>query len=337
MDRRSIILFATGLIAAGALAWVAESCSSHAQASNHNEPIDEETSAEVDTAATMSAAGPFIDKTCDTVLTQMREEIMPQFKCLSYTDVATGRKMEYTLFYPRRITKGVEYPMVLFMADATTAGPDVMRPVSQGYGAMVWATLADQAKHPSYILVPQFSGVAVNDACKVTAEADVLERLIAKVIKDNQVDASRIYATGQGMGGMLAMHLNIQCPKLFAASVFVDSHWDETALPKLADKRFVYITAGDRGRSYATASSLASIMREKGRSTATKEWSARLSIAEQNRLAADLLSQGRSGNFITFSNGTTLPEDGNGSEQLYAYDKAFQLTSVRNWLFEQHR
>lgn len=54
---------------------------------------------------------------------------------------------------------------VIFMADASTSDTDVTRPLTQGYGAIVWATEVWQAdRHPCYVLVPQYSGVTVNDA-----------------------------------------------------------------------------------------------------------------------------------------------------------------------------
>ncbi|MDE6400171.1 MAG: hypothetical protein K2L68_04840, partial [Muribaculaceae bacterium] len=144
--------------------------------------------------------GPVIDKTGDATLQSMIKEELPLFKQLEYTDSVTGKTMKYSLFSPSGIDTSKEYPLVLFMADASTPGEDATRPITQGYGALVWATQDWQKQHPCYVLVPQFSGVAVNDAYQHTDELYIVVRLVKNVSASNQVDSNRIYTTGQSMG-----------------------------------------------------------------------------------------------------------------------------------------
>ncbi|MDE6145765.1 MAG: hypothetical protein K2F96_05755, partial [Muribaculaceae bacterium] len=98
--------------------------------------------------------GPVIDKTADATLQSMIKNGLQSFKQLEYTDSKTGKLMKYNLCSPLNIEEGKTYPLVLFMADASTPGTDVTRPLTQGYGALVWATDQWQAEHPCYVLVP---------------------------------------------------------------------------------------------------------------------------------------------------------------------------------------
>ena len=184
--------------------------------------------------------GPVIDKSGDATLQAMIKSEVPQFKQFEYTDATTGKTMQYTLFTPKNIDESKKYPLVLFMADASTPGTDVTRPLTQGYGALVWATDEWQAQHPCYVLVPQYSGVAINDAYGHTDEVDMVARLVKQVASQQQVDNDRLYTTGQSMGGMISMYYNSAYPDLFAASIFVDCHWDSATFPELVKHKFVF-------------------------------------------------------------------------------------------------
>lgn len=52
-----------------------------------------------------------------------------------------------------------------------------------------------QREHPCYILVPQFSGVAVNDAYEHTDEVDIVIRLLSSLSSDPSIDKTRLYTT----------------------------------------------------------------------------------------------------------------------------------------------
>lgn len=275
--------------------------------------------------------GPVIDKTDDAVLQAMIKAVEPEFKQLVYSDSETGKTLHYNLFTPKNIDEDKAYPLVLFMADASTPGTDVTRPLTQGYGALVWATEEWQAEHPCYVLVPQYSGVAVNDAYEHSDEVDMVMRLVKIIAQEKNVDANRLYTTGQSMGGMISMYYNVTYPDVFAASIFVDCHWDSSTFPELVKHKFTFITAGKAGTFGAleTAADNAGIKYE------YEEWSAKLPQQEQDRLAAEELAKGAPINIINFASKSVLPSDGKGSEHMYSFDYAYKLTPVREWLFKQ--
>lgn len=277
--------------------------------------------------------GPVIDKSGDTVLQSMIEQEVPEFKQFEYTDAETGKTLHYNLYTPKDMEESAKYPMVLFMADASTPGTDVTRPLTQGYGALVWATDEWQKEHPCYVLVPQYSGVAVNDAYQHTDEVDMVMRLVKEIASGKNIDPGRLYTTGQSMGGMISMYYNVTYPDVFAASIFVDCHWDSATFPELVKHKFTFITAGKAGTFGAleTAADNAGIRYEYA------EWSARLPQAEQDRLATEELAKGAPINIINFESKTVLPADGKGSEHMYSFDYAYRLTPVREWLFRQSK
>lgn len=277
--------------------------------------------------------GPVIDKSADSVLQAMIKIEVPQFKQFEYKDKETGKTIQYNLYTPANAESGNAYPLVLFMADASTPGTDVTRPLTQGYGALVWATAEWQAKHPCYVLVPQYSGVAVNDAYEHTDEVDMVARLVKQISEQPSVDTKRLYTTGQSMGGMISMYYNSAYPDLFAASIFVDCHWDSATFPELVKHKFTFITAGKAG----TFGALEEAADKAGVKYEYEEWSARLPQQEQDRLASEELAKGAPINIINFESKTVLPADGKGSEHMYSFDYAYRLTPVREWLFKQSK
>lgn len=236
-------------------------------------------------------------------------------------------------FLAKNIEAGKKYPLVLFMADASTPGTDATRPLTQGYGALVWATSEWQSEHPCYVLVPQYSGVAVNDAYQHTDEVDMVMRLVKETAKDKNVDDKRLYTTGQSMGGMISMYYNVTYPEVFAASIFVDCHWDSATFPELVKHKFTFITAGKAG----TFDALETAAREAGVKYEYEEWSAKPPQQEQDKLASEELAKGAPINIINFESKTVLPADGKGSEHMYSFDYAYRLLPVREWLFRQSK
>ncbi len=282
--------------------------------------------------------GPVIDKSGDEQLQSMIKTVLPEFRQLTFSDIETGKTMNYNLYVPDKADESMQqYPLVLFMADASTPGDDVTRPLTQGYGALVWATDQWQSEHPCYVLVPQFSGVAVNDDYEHTEEVDMVMRLLDRVVADNNVDISRLYTTGQSMGGMISMYFNVTYPNVFAASLFVDCHWNTSAFGELVHHKFTWVTAGNSGKSYSNFQSLESAAENEGIGFGFAEWSARLPQAEQDSLASALLSEGYPINIINFSPKSVLPADGKGSEHMYSFDYAYKLFPVREWLFNQSK
>ena len=75
------------------------------------------------------------------------DETVPHFKQAIFIDEKNDT-LQYNLFTPQNIKEGEKYPIVLFMADASTPGPNPLTPLIQGYGGLVWAAPEFQKEHP---------------------------------------------------------------------------------------------------------------------------------------------------------------------------------------------
>lgn len=279
------------------------------------------------------------DKAYDTLLLKMRARITPTFKTFEFNDKVTGSTMTYNLFIPKNYDKNISYPLVLFMADASTVGKVAIAPLMQGYGGIIWASEESQAKHPSFVLVPAYKGpeTAVNDKWETSEEVAMTLRLLDTVVAKYSIDKNRLYTTGQSMGGMISFYFNATHPDLFAASLFVGSQWDIKVLEPLAKMKFFYVVSAGDEKASKGMQELGAMLSGKGVEYGEKEFSAKLPQAEQEAQIKNLLNEGKSINFVRFNKGTVAPEgaSGGGTEHMYSFDYAYKLEPVRDWLFKQ--
>ena len=281
--------------------------------------------------------GMSVNKDSDSVFAALKQETLGKFKQLTYNDKQTGKTMEYNLLVPEGAEAGHKLPLVLFMADASTAGKEVTAPLTQGYGALEFASNRDQQKHPSFVLVPQYTDWAVQDDWSTTDEVEMTIRLLQTVCKEYNIDTNRLYTTGQSMGGMMSFYFNITHPELFAASLFVSSQWDTSKMKDFGKRKFFYIVAGGDEKASGGMRELTEVLKKQNAHIDSASWSAKLPPAEQERLAETLIAKGGNINFICFEKGSVLPESGQGMEHMASFDFGYKIAAVRDWLFEQSK
>lgn len=279
--------------------------------------------------------GAELDKSDDATLQALITENISKFEQLKYQDSQTGKTMEYNLYVPQSLDKNKSYPLVLFMADASTVAKGVLRPLQQGYGALVWVTEQAQAKNPCFVLVPQYTTTTVTDESKTSYEVEMTLRLLNHIVDKYNIDRNRLYTTGQSMGGMMSLYFNIAHPDLFAASLFVGCQWDTSNMGHFIDDKFCYVVAAGDKKAPIGMEGLKQVLRSKGVTFGTAEWSAKLPQAEQETNVQELLAKGYNHNFIVFTEGTVIPEGKPGIEHMWSFDPAYKLDSLRDWLFKQ--
>ena len=229
-------------------------------------------------------------------------------------------------------------PLVLFMADASTVGKEVTAPLTQGYGALEFASSRDQREHPCFVLVPQYTDWAVQDDWSTTDEVEMTMRLLEQIIKDYPVDTNRLYTTGQSMGGMMSFYFNITHPDVFAASLFVSSQWDTSKMQDFGNKKFFYIVAGGDAKAYGGMKDLATVLTQNNARVDSASWSAKLPAQEQERLAQELIAKGGNVNFVKWETGSVLPDGARGGmEHNASFDYGYKIAAVRDWLFKQSK
>lgn len=282
-------------------------------------------------------------------LAELIKEVVPKFTQHVFYDTVGGDTIAYNLLVPEGVSATdvanptEKYPLILFMADASTPGTNVLLPLTQGYGGLVWGTDEFQAEHPCFVLVPQYPYITVDDQWQTTPQVDGTIRLIQSLQEQYPIDADRLYTTGQSMGGMMSLYFNVAYPDFFAASMFVACQWDLAKMHEFDHYKFAYIAAqGDPGGSGGERN-LEQLLEEQQAPFGHAEWSARLPEAEQDSLAAQLLSEGYERNFILFEGNTVLSEEqaaqpiGPGEVHMASFNYAYRLAPVREWLFSQSK
>ncbi|ULQ58877.1 prolyl oligopeptidase family serine peptidase [Brucepastera parasyntrophica] len=285
------------------------------------------------------------DKSFDTGLLELRAQIAPKFKAFEFHDTVTGRTLAYNLFIPEDYDENLNYPLVLFLHDASCVGKGVEAPLMQGYGAIIWATDESQSENPSFVLAPAYAGPdpVTNDDWQVSGELDMTLRMLDYVTGQYSIDETRLYITGQSMGCMMAFYINANHPDLFAASMYVAGQWDASVLAPLANMKFFYIISEADPKASVGMGSLRSILEKSGAVIGEAKFSARLPDAEQEKYVLDLIHKGHSINFVRFNKGTVVPATFNPGkpdffvEHMYSFDCAYKLSSARTWLFEQSK
>lgn len=284
-------------------------------------------------------AGGAVDKSNDKELQTMISDVTGKFKQFEFKDPDTGKTVPYNLYIPDNYDSSKSYPLVLFIADSSVVGKDTTAPLTQGYGGLIWATKEEQAKHESFVLVPEYPETILDDhsGFTMTDYVEMTPRLLNSVTSSYNIDKNRLYGTGQSMGCMTIMYLSAQYPDLFTAEFFVSGQWDISKLGNLASQKYFYIAAEGDDKASVGQIDVENMLKNAGTKYSTSTWDATWSADKSASAVKSILSEGNNINIATFKKGTVLPEgtpDGT-SEHMYSFDYAYKIEAVRDWLFQQ--
>ena len=229
-----------------------------------------------------------VDKSNDKELQALIAETVDKFKVLTYIDEQTNDTMIYNLFIPDNYDSTKEYPLVMFIGDASTSQKEASVPLTQGYGGIIWASAKEQAKNPCFVLVPQYKTKTVQDDFSTTYEVDETIRLLKSVISDYSIDEDRIYKTGQSMGGMMSLYYGINYPELFAASIYVGCQWDASKIGDFVHQQFFFIVAEGYMKAPKVRSDLTEVLLKNGATIIVNNCSAHAPQAQQEQTAQAL-------------------------------------------------
>lgn len=260
-----------------------------------------------------------------------------KFEQLTFEDAETDVALDYSLYIPENYDSFGQYPLIMFIPDATGSGKSARQLVEQYYGAAVWVTEEEQQKHPAFVMVPAFTETVVDDNWSVSAQVETAVRLISKLQSTYSIDSDRIYTTGQSMGCMTSLYLNSRYPDLFAASMYVSGQWDVSVLKGMENQKFFYITAGGDAKASGGQDDVMAMFDSDGVSYSYGTWSAQDSEEEQSAAAGQLVSLGFDANMVRFETGTVFKEGESGMEHMASFNYGYRLTAVRDWLFEQEK
>lgn len=271
----------------------------------------------------------------DEAVQAVLDQNASKFQQFTFTDEEAGITFEYSLYVPEDYDASRSYPLVMFIPDSTGAGKSAAEIVEQYYGATVWVTDEEQAKHASFVLVPAFTGTVTTDNWEADPQIDATVKLIAQLSGEYSIDENRLYTTGQSMGCMSSLYLNSKYPDLFAASLYVSGQWDISVLSGMENQKFFYVTAGGDEKASGGQDEVMAMFDADGVAYSYGTWSAQDGAEAQNAAVEALLQEGLDANMIRFETGTVFKEGQTGMEHMASFNYAYKLEAVRDWLFEQ--
>ena len=230
-----------------------------------------------------------------------------QFEQLTYEDADSGLSITYNLYLPEGYNENEKYPTVVFIADSSCTGDDATRSLTQGKGALVWASEEWQSVNPSIVAVPTYPETILDDhsGYTTTEYVELTKRFIDYLSGKYAVDTDRIYGTGQSMGCMTTLILASEYPDLYAACMFVDGQWDVSALKGLKDQTFVYFAAEDDTNAWNGAQEVMSMFEEEGVDYLYEQWDGTWSVDELSESTSNLFANSTQKHyFISWKSGT---------------------------------
>lgn len=283
-----------------------------------------------------AGAGGGIAEETDASIIALIEKESQKFTQETYTDPETGITLEYSLYTPSSYDENTAYPLLMYIPDSTAAGKSAKEIVDQYYGANVWVTDEDQAKHPSFVVVPAFSETVVNDNYSTSEEILAAANLLNHLSKTYNIDTNRLYTTGQSMGCMTSLYLNSIYPDMFAASLYVSGQWDISVLEALLTDKFFYVTAEGDTKASGGQDEVMNLFENSDVNYTYAAWSAQDAENAQNEAVKKMLENGTDANMIRFENGTVL-DGSSDNEHMASFKYGYKISAIRNWLFEQSK
>lgn len=270
--------------------------------------------------------------------TVVKNLIVDEFRQHTYSD-PHGGTLRYNLFVPHGYDPAKRYPLVLFVHDAGTLSTNPLVTLAQGLGAVIWASPEDQARRPCFVLAPQFSSVAEGEQRGPGSPMDQIFVLIGSLATQYSIDTKRLYSTGQSMGAMLSIAMNIAHPGFFAASFLVAGQWDaEQASPLAKDKLWIVVSEGDT-RAFPGENAMVAVWEKEGARVSKAVWNGRATAAEFAEDVRRMEATDTPIHYAAFRKGTVVPpteRDDMGSNHINTWRIAYTIEGIRAWLFQQH-
>ncbi|MCD7956410.1 MAG: hypothetical protein LUG93_11820 [Lachnospiraceae bacterium] len=244
--------------------------------------------------------------------------------------------LKYNLYIPKDLAPQEKCPLVQFIHDAGPCGEDARLTLTQGMGAIIWAKPEEQAKRKCFVLAPQFDGPPiVDDDWNVDPRLETAKRLLDWVCENYPVDRNRLYTTGQSMGCMSSIVLNVRYPDLFAASYLVAGQWDDRQIGGLEKQNLWMLNSMGDAKAFPIMNQMACEMESKGAHVARKLIDARASEAEFSETAQKLIATGANVIYTPYkiesvANGWSSR---GGEHHVSTWKTAYNIEAIRAWMF----
>ena len=258
---------------------------------------------------------------------------LERFQQLEYTS-PDGVTMPYNIYLPRNYSSERTYPMVVFIPDASANINDVKTPLFQGNGATVWTSPSEQRKHECIVLAPQYTadlvdklGMMTTDEHQWTPGLELVSNLIFDAAQRFRVDPERIYGTGQSQGCMANIAISDRYPELFAAQLLVAGQWNVEEMSALKNKKLWIVVCEGDTKAFPGMNAAVENWKALGAKVAVGEkfLDSKAPLVELNKELKALEAKGADINYSVFA----------GGNHMYTWSFAYDLETLRDWLFNQ--
>ena len=250
------------------------------------------------------------------------------------------QKQSYNLYIPKDYDPKKKYPLVQFIHDAGACGKDTRLALAQGRGALVWASPEVQKEHPCFVFAPQFDGPPiVDDDWNVDERLEDAKAALDNILELYSIDRNRIYTTGQSMGCMASIVLNIRYPEYFAASYLVAGQWDERNIPGLEKQKLWMLCSQGGAKAFPTMNQMCVNMERAGARVARRVINAGLSQEDYTKIADEIMKEKPDIIFTPYNLETVADgwHSNGGEHHVSTWQTAYDVKVIRDWLFAQSR
>ncbi|MCR4579906.1 MAG: prolyl oligopeptidase family serine peptidase [Treponema sp.] len=243
---------------------------------------------------------------------ELKASCVEKFVQKTYSDSESGLSITYNLYLPENYQETETYPMLVFIGDSSCAGNDSSVSLTQGRGALVWASQEWQSVYPTIVAVPTYPVTILDDhgSYTTTEYVELTKSFIDYMTEEYAVDSNRIYGTGQSMGCMTTLILASRYPDLYAACMFVDGQWDISTLSGLENQTFVYFAAEDDTNAWKGAQEVMAMFDKDSVSYKYAQWDGNWSVNHLSAGAKALFESGENQYFISWASGSIEPKAG---------------------------
>lgn len=252
----------------------------------------------------------------------------------------TYQNQNYNLYIPKDYDPKKKYPLVQFIHDAGACGKDTRLALAQGNGALVWVSPEVQKEHPCFVFAPQFDGPPiVDDDWNVDERLEDAKAALDNVLDLYSIDRNRIYTTGQSMGCMASIVLNVRYPDFFAASYLVAGQWDEENIPGLEKQKLWMLCSEGDAKAFPTMNQMCVNMERAGAKVSRRVIDAGLSQEDYEKIAAEIMKEEPNIIFTPYNLETVADgwHSNGGEHHVTTWQTAYDLKAIREWLFAQRK